>query len=184
MGCICVLACPSHLWDILFAPSKLRWKAAGFTAAGCDPLANSYMLCVQCSPSGPFNLPCCNSRRVPTAQGLCQGCMHASCCQVCCLYLTIRHGLSGGYQRQAAVRLAGSEHVGLEMLGMMCRAFQAWAEKAAHKRDMRQKLLTVSQLLMHGSMARCFQAWQQDTQVCYSSSLNKSMLCHHSKVII
>ncbi|KAL3156620.1 hypothetical protein ABBQ38_000907 [Trebouxia sp. C0009 RCD-2024] len=44
------------------------------------------------------------------------------------------------------------------------RAFQAWADKTAHKQDMRQKLMTVSQLLMHGSLARCFQAWQQDTQ--------------------
>lgn len=49
---------------------------------------------------------------------------------------------------------------------LLCRAFQAWAEKATHKRDMRQKLLTVSQLFMYGSLARCFQAWQQDTQVC------------------
>lgn len=48
---------------------------------------------------------------------------------------------------------------------MLCRAFQAWADKTTHKRDMRQKLMTVSQLLMHGSLARCFQAWQQDSQV-------------------
>ena len=40
-----------------------------------------------------------------------------------------------------------------------------WADKVAHKKGMREKLMSVSQLLMHGSLARCFQAWHQDSQV-------------------
>ena len=48
---------------------------------------------------------------------------------------------------------------------------------------MRQKLLTVSQLLMHGSLARCFQAWQQDTQVCYLPPPHNILLRHAAALI-
>ena len=50
-------------------------------------------------------------------------------------------------------------------LAQLCRAFQAWADKTCRKKTLRQKLLNVSQLFMHGSLARCFQAWHQEAQV-------------------
>ncbi len=53
-----------------------------------------------------------------------------------------------------------------QFASLLCRAFQAWADKVAHKKSMREKLMSISQLLMHGSLARCFQAWHQDAQVC------------------
>ena len=48
---------------------------------------------------------------------------------------------------------------------LVCRAFSAWADRTAHKKVMRGKLLEVSQLFMHGSKAQCFQAWHQEAEV-------------------